>query len=137
MTPESDRAGFLLDTDFLIDLNRGRRNGLRARAEKLLLEINQEDLFVSSVAVAEFITGIPRPVREQAKKMLRELYFYLAPSFEEAVLAGSLRQEWLLRGYTLSIADVINAALAISRNLVLVTRNLSHYPFEQMVIKGW
>jgi len=69
--------------------------------------------------------------------MLRELYFYLAPSFEEAVLAGSLRQEWLLRGYTLSIADVINAALAISRNLVLVTRNFSHYPFEQMVIKGW
>lgn len=126
-----------MDTDFLIDLNRGRRNNLRARAEKLLLEINQEALFISSVVVTEFMTGIPRPVREQARKMLQELYFYLAPSFEEAVLAGFLRQEWLSRGYTLAIADTINAALAISRNLVLVTRNLSHYPFEQLVIKGW
>lgn len=126
-----------MDTDFLIDLNRGRRNNLRARAEKLLLEINQEDLFISSVVVAEFMTGVPHPLREQVKKMLRELYFYLAPNFEEAVLAGSLRQEWLSRGYTLAIADVTNAALAISRNLVLVTRNLSHYPFEQLVIKGW
>ncbi|MGB9904373.1 MAG: type II toxin-antitoxin system VapC family toxin [Desulfotomaculales bacterium] len=126
-----------MDTDFLIDLNRGRRNSLRARAEKLLLEINQEDLFISSVAVTEFMTGIPQPVREQAEKMLRELYFYLAPTFEEASLAGRLRQEWLSRGYNPAFADVTNAALAISRNLVLVTRNLSHYPFEGLKIKGW
>ncbi|HOV79023.1 MAG TPA: type II toxin-antitoxin system VapC family toxin [Bacillota bacterium] len=107
-----------MDTDFLIDLNRGRRNNSRIRAEKLLLEINQEALFVSSVAVTEFMTGIPHPVRDQAEKMLRELYFYLAPSFEEAALAGSLRREWLSRGHTPAIADVVNAALAISRNLI-------------------
>jgi len=137
MISENDRAGFLLDTDFLIDLNRSRRNNLRVRAEKLLLEINQEDLFISSVVVTEFITGVPQPVREQAEKMLRELYFYLTPTFEEAALAGRMRQEWLSRGYTLAIADVTNAALAISRNLVLVTRNLSHYPFEQLIVIGW
>lgn len=137
MNPEKDGRGFLLDTDFLIDLNRGRRNNLRTRAEKLLLKINQEDLFVSSVVVTEFMTGIPCPMREEVGKVLQELYFYLTPTFEEAVLAGRLRQEWLSRGYTLAIADVTNAALAISRNLVLVTRNLSHYPFAQLVIKGW
>jgi len=137
MIPENDRAGYLLDTDFLIDLNRGRRNNLRVRAEKLLLEINQEDLFISSVTVMEFITGVPEPVQEQAEKMLRELYFYLTPTFEEAALASRLRQEWLSRGCALAIADVTNAALAISRNLVLVTRNLSRYPFEQLIIKGW
>lgn len=137
MIPENDRAGFLLDTDFLIDLNRGWRNNLRVGAEKLLLEINQEALFISSVVVTEFITGVPQPVQEEAEKMLQELYFYLTPTFEEAALAGRLRQEWLSRGYTLAIADVTNAALAISRNLVLITRNLSHYPFEQLIIKGW
>ncbi len=137
MISENESAGYLLDTDFLIDLNRGRRNNLRVRAEKLLLEINQEDLFISSVVVTEFMTGVPQPVQEQVEKMLRELYFYLTPSFEEAALAGRLRQEWLSRGYTLAIAVVTNAALAISRNLVLVTRNLSHYLFEQLIIKGW
>ncbi|MDH7578891.1 MAG: hypothetical protein QHH75_13990 [Bacillota bacterium] len=51
--------GFLLDTDFLIDLNRSRRHVLRQRAEKLLLGINDADLYISSVAVAEFLTGVP------------------------------------------------------------------------------
>ncbi|MEW6173425.1 MAG: hypothetical protein AB1510_10225 [Bacillota bacterium] len=69
--------------------------------------------------------------------MLRELYFFLAPTFEEAVLAGRLRQEWLSKGHTPAISDVTNAALAISRNLALVTRNLSHYPFQQLVIESW
>lgn len=137
MISENGSAGFLLDTDFLIDLNRGRRNNLRARAEKLLVEINREDLFISSVTVTEFMTGVPQPVREQAEEMLRELYFYLAPTFEEAALAGRLRQEWLSRGYTPALAGVVNAALAISRNLALVTRNLSHYPFEGLIIKSW
>ncbi|GEA16502.1 hypothetical protein E308F_27480 [Moorella sp. E308F] len=41
------------------------------------------------------------------------------------------------KGYSLSIADVTNAALAISRKLVLVTRNTKHYPFEQLLIKSW
>ena len=137
MTPEKERAGFLLDTDFLIDLNRGRHNDLRKRAEKLLLKINPEDLFVSSVVVTEFMTGIQHPIQDAVEKMLRELYFYLAPTFEEAVLAGRLRQEWLSRGHTFAISDVTNAALAISRNLALVTRNLSHYPFQQLVIESW
>lgn len=82
-----------MDTDFLIDLNRGRQNNLRARAEKLLLEINQEDLFISNVVVTEFMTWIPQPLQKQVEEMLRELFFYLTPTFEEAALAGRLRQE--------------------------------------------
>ena len=115
MTSKKERAGFLLDTDFLIDLNRGRRNDLRARAEKLLLKINSEDLFVSRVVVTEFMTVVQHPLQQAAEKMLQELYFYLVPTFEEAVLAGRLRQEWLARGHTPAISDVTNAALAISR----------------------
>lgn len=85
--------GFLLDTDFLIDLNRSRRNVLRQRAEKLLLSINDADLFISSVAVTEFLTGVPEGKQEIVKKMLKEQYFYLAPAYEDAVLAGKLRRE--------------------------------------------
>jgi predicted nucleic acid-binding protein len=137
MTPKKEGSGFLLDTDFLIDLNRGKRNNLRAKAEKLLLKINPEDLFISSVVVTEFMTGIQHPIQDAVEKMIWELYFYLSPTFEESVLAGRLRQEWLSKGYTLAISDVTNAALAISRNLALVTRNLSHYPFQQLVIESW
>ncbi|RJX16843.1 MAG: type II toxin-antitoxin system VapC family toxin [Ammonifex sp.] len=132
-----EATGFLLDTDFLIDLNRSKRHSLRARATELLLQVNTEDLFVSSVAVTEFVTGVPPPLQDKAKEMLQELYFFLTPTFEEAVWAGKLRQEWLSKGHTLSIADVTNAALAFSKNLALVTRNISHYPFPGLIIKGW
>ncbi|NPV29945.1 MAG: PIN domain-containing protein [Firmicutes bacterium] len=129
--------GFLLDTDFLIDLNRSRRHVLRQRAEKLLLSINDADLYISSVAVAEFLTGVPEDRQEEVQKMLQEQYFYLAPAYEEAVFAGRLRREWLARGYTLALSDVTNAALAISRKLALVTRNVSHYPFSELAIIEW
>lgn len=57
--------GFLPDSDFLLDLNRSRRNDLRQRAEKLLFSINDSDLYISSVAVTEFLTGVPEPQQEK------------------------------------------------------------------------
>lgn len=122
---------------FLIDLNRDRRNILRQRAEKLLLSINDADLYISSVVVTEFLTGVPEDKQESVQKMLKEQYFYLAPAYEDAVLAGKLHREWLAHGYTLALSDVTNAALALSRKLVLVTRNAAHYPFPELKIIGW
>lgn len=69
--------------------------------------------------------------------MLLGLYNFVAPTAEEAVLAGQLRREWLSRGHTLAVSDVTNAAVAITRDLVIVTRNTIHYPFEQLALKGW
>ncbi|WP_081729452.1 type II toxin-antitoxin system VapC family toxin [Thermacetogenium phaeum] len=129
--------GALLDTDFLIDLNRSKRNQWRQRAEKLLHDINSEELFISSVTVIEFLTGIPENKQAEAQNMLEELYYYATPTYKEAALAGRFRRDWLAKGYTLSVADVVNAAIAISRNLTLVTRNLAHYPFDQLTILSW
>lgn len=129
--------GALLDTDFLIDLHRRKRNPWRTRAQKLLLQINTEDLYISNVTLTEFITGIPMDKWPEILDVLPHLYSYAAPTYREAALAGSLRREWLLKGYTLSIADVSNAAMAISRRLILITRNSNHYPFEQLTICGW
>ncbi|WP_258360244.1 type II toxin-antitoxin system VapC family toxin [Moorella sulfitireducens] len=137
MILEVEAGGALVDTDFLIDLNRGKGSKWRQKAEKLLYDINYENLFVSNITVTEFITGIPRDKREEVQNMLRQLYYYIAPTYDEAFLAGTLRQEWRSKGYSISIADVTNAAIAISRKLVLVTRNTKHYPFEQLLIKSW
>jgi tRNA(fMet)-specific endonuclease VapC len=137
MNAEKVGGGFLLDTDFLIDLNRGKGNQLRQRASELQVAINEGDLFISSITVIEFMAGIQQDDQEQALKMLRQLYYYTAPTFKEAVLAGQLRRQWLGEGYSLSIADVTNAAIAISRQLVLLTRNTKHYPFEQLIIRSW
>lgn len=102
----------------------------------MLLEM-EEELYISTVTVVEFLTGLAEDKQEEARKMLQELYLYLSPTYEEAVLAGKLRQQWLRRGVTLSLADVINAAIALSRNLVLVTRNTAHYPFQELTIRSW
>ncbi|MDN5344872.1 MAG: hypothetical protein PWQ18_984 [Clostridia bacterium] len=137
MDTEKESGGFLLDTDFLIDLNRGKGNKWRQRASELLIAINAQDLFISNITVIEFITGIQQDKQEQVQKMLRQLYYYSVPTFNEALFAGQLRRQWLSRGYSLSIADVTNAAIAISRRLVLVTRNTQHYPFEHLAIRSW
>lgn len=137
MSLPEETNGALLDTDFLIDLHRGKRNPWRIRAQKLLVQINTEDLYVSNITVTEFITGIPIDKLPVILDTLPRSYSYVAPTYREAALAGSLRREWLSKGYTLSIADTTNAAIAISRRLVLVTRNSSHYPFEQLTICGW
>ncbi|MGI9860829.1 hypothetical protein SDD30_05490 [Moorella naiadis] len=137
MASKKTSGGFLLDTDFLIDLNRGKGNKWRKRASELLIAINAQDLFISSVTVIEFMTGIQPDEQEQAQKMLRQLYYYTVPTFNEALLAGRLRRQWLNKGYSLSLADVTNAAIVISRQLVMVTRNTKHYPFEQLTIRSW
>ncbi len=137
MDVEETGYGFLLDTDFLIDLNRGKRNKWRQQAEGLLTAINTHNLVITNITVIEFMTGIQPDQQDQAQKILRQLYYYTVPTFDEAVLAGQLRQQWLNRGYSLSIADVTNAAIAISRRMVLVTRNTQHYPFERLTIRSW
>jgi len=97
----------------------------------------EEELYVSAVTVVEFMTGIAEDKQEEAARMLRELYVYVSPSHEEAVLAGKLRRAYLEQGVTLSLADVTNAAIALSRGFALLTRNSAHYPFAGLAIKGW
>jgi predicted nucleic acid-binding protein len=129
--------GYLLDTDFLIDLNRGKNNIYKKRASNLMRQINESDLFISDVTLIEFLSGIAEEKQQYAMSILIDLYIYISPSYKDASLAGKLRQEFFKKGISLSVSDVLNASIAINRNLCIVTRNVKHYPFEDIKLLCW
>jgi predicted nucleic acid-binding protein len=129
--------GFLLDTDFLIDLNRGKSNIYKKRASKLLYQINDSDLFISNVTIIEFLSGISEKKQENTSNILFDLFVYIYPTYEESCFAGRLRQEFFKKGISLSVSDVLNASLCINRNLSIVTRNIKHYPFKNINVLSW
>ena len=61
--------------------------------------------------------------------------FYFEITREIAKLAGKLKQKYVQKGETLATADVIIAAAAITYGLILITKNVKHYPSPELVIE--
>ncbi len=53
---------------------------------------------------------------------------------EIAKLSGSLKQKYAKKGNSLSISDVIIGATALTYRLILITKNIRHYPFSELEI---
>ncbi len=48
--------------------------------------------------------------------------------------AGGLRYEWARKGTTLSLADILIAAISIEYRLTLITDNRKHFPFPDLLL---
>jgi predicted nucleic acid-binding protein len=53
---------------------------------------------------------------------------------EIANLAGDLKRKYSRKGITLSTPDVLIAATAIKKHLILVTNNPKHFPIEGLMV---
>ena len=127
-------SGWLLDTNVISELRRARPN-LRVLAFVAAQAL--EDLFVSTVTFAEIRYGIEAlddPIRRA------ELHDWLThkvrPMFDQRVLEVSedVMFRWRLlvdqgrgAGHTFSQPDLIIAATALERGLVVVTRDTGDY----------
>lgn len=123
-------ATFLLDTTVIIDaLNEKKNRNL------FLVDLVEQGhtLACCPVNVAEVYAGL-RPKEEQrTEALLRSLQFYPI-TFPIAELAGRLKREHGRRGKTLSIADIIIAAVAIHNRLTLMTDNTIDFPMEDLAL---
>ncbi|MHB1377895.1 MAG: PIN domain-containing protein, partial [Candidatus Humimicrobiaceae bacterium] len=72
--------------------------------------------------------------KEKTDKFIGSLY-YFGVTKEIARAAGTLKQKYVKKGKTLSTTDVIIAATAITYGLILITKNVKHYPFPELEIK--
>ena len=124
-------AGYLLDTTTIIDHLRGNK-----KINSYLEEIGQRGDIVGCccINVAETYTGMKEKEREKTDKFIENLYYFKVTK-EIAKLAGELRQKYFKKGKTLATTDVIIAAAAITYGLILVTKNVKHYPFPELEIK--
>ncbi|HVA81485.1 MAG TPA: type II toxin-antitoxin system VapC family toxin [Candidatus Binataceae bacterium] len=115
---------YLLDTSVIVDV----LNAKRGRSQLLAGLLSQgHTLACCPINVAEVYAGM-RPHEAAATGSFLRSLAYFEISWEIAKLAGELRFHHARRGRTLSLADTLIAAVALSHDLTLVTDNVKDYP---------
>lgn len=116
--------GFLVDTNILIDVIRGKHN-----RQSLLegLVAGGGSLACSVITVAELYSRM-RPHEKAATEGLLDSMEVLEIDHQIAREGGMLRNEGAMRGVTLDVPDTLIAATAITRGLTLVTTNVKDFP---------
>lgn len=129
-------TGWLLDTNVLSAFAPGKPP-LEPRVTSWFVR-NSEALFLSVITAAEIETGIAKLARTGARRAdeLREWFDRMLGLYADRVLpfdlaaariAGALADSATANGRHPGFADLAVAAIAASRRLVVLTRNLRHF----------
>ena len=114
---------FLLDTNFIIGLLRGVEaywDYLEELLERVLPSI-------SAITRAEVYAGCHPEERRETTTVLN-CFEVLPVGVEIADLAGQYVYQFARQGITLHLEDALIGATAVSQGMVLVTRNIDHFP---------
>ena len=126
-------AGFLLDTNILIEAIRNQRER-RALLRRLIAE--GHTLGCSVITVAELAAGMRSHEQAITSALLDGLIQYELTG-EIAWRAGAMKNEWAAKGHTLPLDDLFVAATALVHNLTLVTANPRDFPMPELQIRGF
>lgn len=122
---------YFLDTTVIIDHLRGNK-----KVSKFLEEIGQrgDTAGCCCVNIAEVYSGMLEKETEKTNRFINSLYYYEVTR-DISKTAGKLRKKYYKKGITLATADVIIGATALIYDLILVTKNIKHYPFPDIKIE--
>lgn len=129
---------YFLDTNICVDYLRGRHVQIRER----LLAMSPADVEIPSIVKAELYYGAEKSnYRDRNIEMIRA---FLAPfeiaSFDEtaAEIYGTAQAELERTGLPIGPNDLIVATTVISRNGILVTRNVGEFSrVAGLTIENW
>lgn len=119
---------YLLDTTALIDHLRGRGEVVGWVTS---LARQGHRLGLCCINVAELYAGLSPEEQVRADRLVNSLEFYQVTR-EVAKQAGRYRYDFGRRGVTLSTADTLIAATAISEGATLITANARDFPMEDV-----
>jgi predicted nucleic acid-binding protein len=126
-------AGVLVDTTVLIDILRGRPG---ARERLLRLRAVDDEPYACAINVEEVVRGL-RP-RETATADLLFRGLRIVPLTEvEGLRAGGWRRDYARRGRTLTQADSLVAAAALTVGGRLATGNPKDFPMSELAVEHW
>jgi tRNA(fMet)-specific endonuclease VapC len=121
---------YLLDTDILISYLRGHSGTIDLLKS---LASSGASFSISVITVVEIEAGIRTGEKAKTKELLDSMESVILDT-PMAHLAGSFLSEHRRKGVSLSLADVMIAATAVSENLILLTYNQRHYPMPELKI---
>jgi predicted nucleic acid-binding protein len=116
----------LLDTTFLIDLQRGLRNARRDAAVRFLVSRPEARVCISLVSWLEFAEGYADEQEDACHQFLSRFRLVL-PDLAIAWRASRLSRTLRAGGRRLADHDLWIAATAIERRVPLVTKNVRHF----------
>lgn len=116
---------YLLDTNAVIGLLKGDDSALARR----LREHEPADVCVSSIVTHELYFGAYNSARVDANlSRLQALRFEVLPfDYEDSIIAGEIRAKPRAEGVPIGPYDVLIAAQALGRGLVLISANLREF----------
>ena len=123
---------YLLDTTVLIDYLRGAPG-----SERLEDVVERGDVAcTTAINVEEIARGVRPKGRESATTLIQGLVV-IPLGADEGWRAGVWRRKFAAKGKTLSQADCLVAAAALSADAVLVTGNPRDFPMKEITIEHW
>jgi predicted nucleic acid-binding protein len=116
---------FLLDSDIIIWHLRGRE-----KVTEMLKDLQKFGVpTCSALSVLEVQVGVRKGEESKTDEFLKSLKI-LDVNWGIANKAARLISEYRIKGITVDIPDAVIAGTCILNDLVLVTFNTKHYPFE-------
>jgi tRNA(fMet)-specific endonuclease VapC len=131
---------YLFDTDFVVELLRGR---LSSAADARLHGVPTAEQHICTVTLSELVYGARRTARPEYHLRLIETVLLpcvkvVAFDAAAAYAAGALRTRLEGIGEPLSFPDLQIAAMAMANDLVLVTGNTRHFARVQgLRLENW
>jgi predicted nucleic acid-binding protein len=122
----------LLDTTVLIDLLRGHAAVERLRA----LRRAGDDPYACAVNVEETVRGLRPDDAEPAARLFQGLRV-VPLGQREGWQAGEWRRDYATSGVTLSQADCLVAAAALTVGGRLATGNPKDFPMAELAVEHW
>jgi len=120
---------FLVDTDILIDVLRGREWAKDYLHEK----VEEATLYCSVITVAEVYAGMRENERDRTITLI-EGFFILPVTLKVAEEAARFKRE--AKSHSLELDDCMIAATAHTEKAVLATKNRKHYPMKEVQIES-
>lgn len=128
--------GYLLDTDIVVFLLRGKKDVARR-----LAEISPSDVYVSEVTVAELEYGNRCSGRYEENRKLVDTFLSavnVIPFSASIFVYAKERQRLRQQGLSIEDFDLLIGSAAVAQNLVMVTNNVKHYSrIEGIHIDNW
>jgi tRNA(fMet)-specific endonuclease VapC len=128
-------VGYLLDTDAVVDVLRGR-HGVAQR----LSQLSPDDVAVSAMTVAELLYGslCSSDPERSAREVRRFLEVVRTIPFGRAAAATHSRIRHTLRTQNIGPNDLVIAATALSAKATVVTANLREFSrVEGLAVESW